>query len=69
LDEALARLEEKEQRRPKKWAARIDQMIEDIQELNERLTDLGLRAEIVDTEPLRPIPFFRAPEPDGYDYD
>lgn len=53
IQEKLNREKEKKQRRPKKWDARIARMIDDIEELNERLTDIGLQDEVVDVEALR----------------
>jgi hypothetical protein len=53
LAEALARVEEKKQRRPKKWEFRLMRMIDQIEELNDRLTDIGLTGDVVDTAPLR----------------
>ncbi|OHS95275.1 Psp-related protein [Tritrichomonas foetus] len=53
LDITIERGEEKKQRRPKKWDNRISRIIDEIDELNDRLTDLGLPDEVVDTEALR----------------
>ena len=53
LDLIAARGAEKKQRRPKKWDNRISRMIDELEELNDRLTDLGLTDEVVDTEQLR----------------
>lgn len=53
LQEKLNRENEKKQRRPKKWDARISRMIDDIEEMNERLTEIGLQDQVVDVEALR----------------
>jgi hypothetical protein len=53
LEEELFRIEEKKQRRPRKWDFRILHMIEQIEELNDRITDLGLLDEIQDTVSMR----------------
>lgn len=53
LDLIAARGAEKKQRRPKKWDNRLSRMLDELDELNDRLTDFGLEDEVVDTEQLR----------------
>jgi hypothetical protein len=53
LEEAINRLEEKRQRRPRKWDIKLRRTIDAIDELNERMKDLGLRDDLVDTDTLR----------------
>ena len=53
---------EKKNRRPKKWDLRIARMIDQIEELNDRLEDLGFgQDDLVDTEQLRDK-YFPPPE-------
>lgn len=53
IDEILRREEEKKQRRPKKWENRLARMIDDIEDLNDRMIDLGMEDQIVDVDALR----------------
>lgn len=53
LDQTIQREEEKKQRRPRKYENYIHHLIDFIEEQNERLTDLGLESEIIDTDALR----------------
>jgi hypothetical protein len=53
LDEAFGQIEEKKQRRPKKWEFRLLHLMQQIEELNDRLTDLGMTEDVVDTTALR----------------
>ena len=53
LDIVLERGEEKKQRRNKKYGNRISRIIDQIEELNERMMDLGMDDDVVDTEELR----------------
>jgi hypothetical protein len=49
----VQRQEERRQRNPKKWDHRLNRLIEFIEELNDRLFDLGLDEDVVDTSSLR----------------
>jgi len=59
------RVNKKKNRRPKRWDDRISQMIDTIDELNDRLRDLGFQEEdnvLVDTDALREKYFSKADE-------
>jgi hypothetical protein len=53
LEESILRGEEKRKRRRLTWEMRLKRMIKAIDELNGRLTDLGLVDDVVDTDELR----------------
>ena len=50
---AMAMYEEKKHRRPNKHANYINFLIDQIEELNARMSEIGLESEMVDTEQLR----------------
>jgi hypothetical protein len=52
LDEKENRINEKKARRPKKWELRIRRMIGAVDELNQRMLDIGLKDDVVDTDAL-----------------
>ena len=62
IQETLRRQREKKQRRPRRWDARISAMIDDIEELNERLVELRMGAFVVDVDELRAKYFSRSGE-------
>ncbi|OHT10582.1 Psp-related protein [Tritrichomonas foetus] len=53
LKMALGRAEEKQQRRMQKHANYLNFLIDQIEELNVRMSEIGLEDQIVETEPLR----------------
>lgn len=53
LKMSLARAEEKKERRRAKHANQINFLICQIEELNIRMSDIGMESDVVDTEPLR----------------
>ena len=59
IQETLRRQKEKMQRRPRRWDNRISNMIDDIEELNDRLMDLRMNDYVVDVEELRAKYFTR----------
>ena len=53
VDLILKKQEDTRKRRERKWDAKLNRMIEDIEELNDRLVDLRMSSFCVDTEALR----------------
>lgn len=53
LEQSLDRAEEKKKRRPQKWNMQIDRLLAELEELNERMYDLGMNDYTVDMEELR----------------
>ena len=47
------RIAERQQRRPNKWNMEISRQLRYIEELNERMRDLGMESDVVDVEALR----------------
>lgn len=53
LEQSLDRAEEKKKRRPQKWNMQIDRLLAELEELNDRMYDLGMDDYTVDMEELR----------------
>jgi hypothetical protein len=53
IDEIVRRIEEKKERRPKKWNDRLNRLVDCLGELNDVMAELQMEEEMVDIEAIR----------------